>query len=386
LSVTTHRAPIVDFYQHLLSTTLPLWFLDHHQANSLIARLSPVLASKGTPSQQLHSHLLSGLLLAQYGKRYAETATKRFLAARKEAVVQKDYSVRCANHKLQMLWCLHRGSIRKMHHHARKAMTHATPKQFWEKGFIAWSDLNFFWLDGQLQEFKNQVDRLRQQYRRSNSSSMTLWCSVYPAAALELILDDVAGAYSAIREAEKYVEFDSMTQPVFFYWLTQMNLELYGEDLSAAERLIYQRWKWVEHSGLLGLGNFAFLAYSVRINLYLQLLRQNPAERHYIFEIQNLLARLRQLPYQAYHSVASAYQLLLDAIMHGCSDFSTWQPVKDRLRQNGLSLYAVALQWHESLYAEGLSSSEIKDHLRSQGVKSPERLMNIILPLPQANA
>ncbi|MFO0939441.1 MAG: hypothetical protein U0930_01605 [Pirellulales bacterium] len=386
LSVTSHRTPIVDFYQHLLSTVLPLWFLDHHQANSLIARLSPVLASKGTPSQLLHSHLLSGLLLAQYGKRYAETATKRFLAARKEAVDQKEQSVRCANHKLQMLWCLHRGSIRKMHHHARKALTHATTRQFWERGFIAWNDLNFFWLDGQLQEFITHVDRLRQLHGRSNSPSMTLWCFAYPAAAIELIQDDVPAAYLAISEAEKYVEFDSMTQPVFFYWLTKINVALYGEDLSAAERLVHQRWKWVEQSGLLGLGNFAFLAFSVRINLYLQLLRRDPTERHFIFEIQNLLARMQQLPYQAYHAVASAYQLALDAIMHGCLDFTAWQPVKYRLRQNGLSLYAMALHWHESLYADGQSSNEIKDCLRSQGVKSPERLMNIILPLPQANA
>lgn len=386
LTVTNNRPPIVDFHQHLLSTALPLWFLDHHQANLLIARISAVLTSKGNPSQQLHSHLLSGLLLAQYGKRYAETATKRFLAARKEAVAQNDCSVRCANHMLQMLWCLHRGSIRKMHHHARRALTYATPKQFWERAYIAWNDLNFFWLNGQLTEFRNQLHRLRQQRRRADCPSMALWCSAHPGTLMELFEDDFESARLAIREAKQYCEFDSMTQPVFFWWLAQVNLELYNGDLATADRLMRQRWKWVSDSGLLGLGNFAFLAYSAKINLNLLQFRQNPNERHFVFEVQNLLAQMQQLPYQAYHAVACAYQLVLDATMHGRADFSAWQTVKHRLRQNGLSLYAMALQWHESLYADSQTTGGTAGYLRSQGVVSPEKLMNIILPLPQADA
>lgn len=375
------KAPLVEFNQRLLSTVLPLWYLNHEQASSMIARLSAVFATHGSLDQRLHSQLLTGLLLAQYGKTYAESTTLRFTNARKQVITSGSLSVRCANDILQMIWCFHRGAIRKMHHHANKAQRSATPLQSWEQAFIAWNQLNYYWLDGRLQEFAKQVERLRQHNVRASCSTFELWSQSFPANLIALIENDPDRSETALQQFGRHVEFDTMTQPAFYCWLSQVQVELYRNNLDFADKAIQQRKKWLRHSGLLGLTGFAFLAITTQVNLHLLRLRENQSDKQIAGVARQLISQLRQLPSRAYQSVGVAYQLVLDAMQYGNADFSQWQPTKEKLRQSGLSLYAQALQWHESLYA-GDSSSNISQYMQAEGVSAPERLMNLILPLP----
>ncbi len=377
----------INLNDHLLSSTLPLWFLDHDQANSLIARLVAFLRSQGTYAQRTQCTLLSGLLLAFYGRRYVEGANRRFVVGRRMASRQQSQSGKIANSIVQMLWCLHRGSMRKMYQHARRVNSITISGRLWEQAFVQWNSLYCLWFDGRFAELFAEVKSLRERFDRCQQPMLGFWSNSFPSIQADLVTGNIQRAEQAIESSKHLVQSEVLVQPTFYHWLTQVNVALYQGNVDLAQSTIQEQWKWVAQSGLLGLGFFAMMAYGARINANLLRLRNRQEDRWIITEIHQDIAQLRQLPYRSFHWIAMAYQLIVDAHGNGSIDRSQWQAVKAALARSGLSLYAQALQWHESLYAGTSDLPEnIIDSLCKQGCAEPSRLMNLILPLPAANA
>lgn len=378
----------INLNDHLLSSTLPLWFLDHDQANSLIARLVAVLRSQGNSSQRAQCKLLSGLLLVFYGRRYVESANRRFTAGRRLISRQESQSGKVASNILQMLWCLHRGSMRKMYQHAQRANSNAVSGNLWEQAFVQWNCLHCLWFGGRFTELSAEANALRESFDRCQQPMLGFWSNSYPAIQADLVTGNMQRAEQAIESSREFFRSEALVQPVFYHWLTQVQVALYQGNADLAQSTIQEQWKWVTQSGLLGLGFFSLMAHSARINANLLRLRNQQEDRWIVTEIQQDIAQLRQLPYRSFHWVASAYQLIIEARVNGSMDRSQWQAAKIALARSGLSLYAQALQWHESLYAgtNDLPLESIIDCLRQQGCAEPSRLMNLILPLPAANA
>lgn len=378
----------INFNDHLLSSVLPLWFLDHDQANSLIARLVAVLRSQGNSSQRAQGTLLSGLLLTFYGRRYVESANRRFTAGRRLISRQESQSGKVAISILQMLWCLQRGAIRKMHHHVRRSSLNATSGNLWEQAFVQWNSLHCLWFGGRFAELAGEVNTLRDRCDRCQQPMLGFWSNSFPAIQADLVSGNIPRAEQAIESSRDLVQSEALVQPTFYHWLTRVQVALYQGNAELAQSTIQEQWKWVAQSGLLGLGFFSLMAHSARINANLLRLRNRQEDHWIVGAIQQDIAQLRQLPYQSFHWIATAYQIIVDARVNGTMDRSQWQAAKVALARSGFSLYAQALQWHESLYAgtNDLPHESIIDSLRQQGCAEPGRLMNLILPLPTANA
>ncbi len=112
-----------------------------------------------------------------------------------------------------------------------------------------------------------------------------------------------------------------------------------------------------------------------------------PSQRAVLFKrADDCIRNLRRLQEPCFLSIAGAQTLVTDAARGRIADQSRWSAVVDKLYSNKLDLFALALAWHQSLYAPKLTAAEMQQcaeqDFRDRGCVNPTKLMQLILPLP----
>jgi hypothetical protein len=374
----------------LLQSVTPLWFLEHDQAGALVARLATLSEdSAHSLAFKNQASLLACLLLSQSGLGHHQRTVQRLQLGIR--ITKQLATADAANCQLiMMIWCLQQGRFRAALRHAEKAKKGLGYAPSWERLFIAWNETNLYWLSGRLKELLNLAEMIRDENRPLRQPMFEFWANVCPTVFADLVVDDVEQACTRIASTRSFVESEPLMQPKCHHWFSTVAVELYTDDWEAANRALDEQWRWFIHCGLHRFANLALAAYSLRINVELQRIRGQNMTRQQTTRVQHWITELKQTGFPALGHLADAYMLVFQAQLHGCRDFSQWQRVQAGLKQSGLTLYAQALQWHESLYADSSAGHRWQElaiaSFREQGCVAPQRLMNLILPLPTKDA
>jgi hypothetical protein len=127
----------------------------------------------------------------------------------------------------------------------------------------------------------------------------------------------------------------------------------------------------------------------------------------YLHDARSELKRLTKLDQPTFLVYASALKLAIDAAAGQVAAPEHWQAVLQEARHHRLGLLVIAIQWHAAHWhtaqahttqgratqahaaalqqaAGGYDFSDARQQLLDEGCLNPERLMNVILPLPHA--
>ncbi|MCR9291765.1 MAG: hypothetical protein NXI32_03540, partial [bacterium] len=93
------------------------------------------------------------------------------------------------------------------------------------------------------------------------------------------------------------------------------------------------------------------------------------------------MLKLEHPPFVAY---GRAFCLIVNALAGSVDEPHEWLETIDQLERFGHSQFANALRWHAGIYLEDHQSlsHQARAALIEQGCVSPEKLVDVIIPLP----
>ncbi len=390
LSASPSDEPLFsELDQCLNRVSLPLTFLDNQLGPDLILRLKDQAQRRGSEFDRSLAVLHWGMLLSLAGGRWRKTALK-WLACGRRLAAQSGGPAALGSAQLCMfIWHIQRGLPGRAMLHGRKAINRLTrePRNLqWEIQFVQWGLLGCCWNTAQLDELRKSTQQLRQSAIDRSDPMSQFWMNVAAAHLADLVADDVTRAQQAIEISEQAISNQSFQSPRFFLWLTRIQQALYEGQPERAHRLLQDDWRRLENSYVFRTNHYRWMALCLRLCCNLVCLRERCGNvSQTIKDTRRSIRRLARLSDPAFAAYAAAFQLVLDATLGRQAPDHSWQSATDRLTHQGHLLPAAALCWHRNL-----NESETNEVLASvpglftdQGCVAPQKLMNIILPLPR---
>jgi hypothetical protein len=252
-----------------------------------------------------------------------------------------------------------------------------------------------------IEELMRLVECMRQENASLRMHSVQVWASAFPAC-LQEIQQSTELTQETLLAADSFALFGDIadfehqcSSYAFYNYLTQVQCALYSGNAQTAWQLIERVQVKLDQSGLLNQGLHSLWQYCMRVNAALLLLNSADDHSHQSknarlsrFELE--VSRLRKLPHRPLQLIADAYQLLVKAHRNQPEDAQHWNRIAAALRQQGLSLYANALDWHQGLFTPTPAGKQLSldacERFSAAGFLDPRRLMNLIIPLPQSHA
>lgn len=368
----------------------PLLFLNTSLGADVITALAVISQQRGSQADRSMA-LLRWANLLSFGSRNEKTNAITWLrTGRRLARKSKSPQAIALCQLTNMLWSLQTGQLRKgirQGHRAIKAYDDAQLGQQWEAGFVNWALLGIYWYMGQLRTLATQTALLRQAAARRNDTMLTFWMHTHAAHIIDLIDDNPQQGRQSLELAQSCMGDQRFQSPKFFLWLTEVRQQLYEQDACSARVSMDQHWQTLRQSSLMKIKHYAWLAYKIRLCCQLACMKCSPEDKaHWLAESHQCLKQLKQLGVPKLQVVNNAQALVVSAASNQIANQTEWSNGVQRLKESHFDLFAYALQWHQSLYATGQQAKQLRleaqSFFASQGCVQPEKLMDIILPLP----
>jgi hypothetical protein len=203
----------------------------------------------------------------------------------------------------------------------------------------------------------------------------------------DLLVDQPAAGRRALANIEPDVLNQPFESPRYFLWISELRQELYEGNANAAWRILESGWPQFIESPLSNLAHYKWVANSLRVCCCLASVTNQPERKDLFLKDANATCkRLNSIPEPLFAMVAKSQELVVKAAQGTIAPRTRWAEIIELLRRSDMSLFAVATAWHASIYwpdsdftADGKSAEQI---FRDQDVAAPDKLMQLILPLP----
>lgn len=384
------RDPLSPLEACLNRLSFPLTFLDNQLGPDLILRMLNKSEQRGNLFDQSLAIINWCILLSFAGRRWRKKAipwirTGRELARRSGSPAARGYA-----HLCMFVWNAQKGQPRQSVRHAVAAINwfQREPRNFqWEIQFLNWGVLGCFWDTCQLTKLRVATEDLRCSAIDRSDAMSQFWMNVAASHSSDLASDDLPRARRTLELASVAIFNQTFQPPRFFLWLSRVHQALYEGNPTEAHRILMQDWANLKRSYALGTNHFRWLALCQRMSCNLILIREQGRTTASVRDAKKCLRHMAKLEEPAFVAHEKAFRLLLDAALGRIAPNSQWQAVVDELHRLDQNLYGFALRWHQSLYANGDAAeqmrSEAESAFRAEGCVAPEKLLDIILPLPK---
>lgn len=379
-----------DIERCLNRVASPLTFLDNQLGPELILQLEKLSCSIGDQSDRAHARIRMAILLSFAGKRWRKIAAHRMRVGRQLAAQSGHELSRAIGHLCMFVWHTQRGTLHKAERSAGVALElfeRCGETTQWDQQFIKWGVLGCHWNSLQLRKLKTAVADLRDSAIKRDDPMSVFWLHVTAAHWSDLVSDQTDAARASLKIAENAIASDTFQAPRFFVWLTKIHLHLYESDHESAQRLLWEDWRELSRSMVLSTNHMSWLALHTRICCDLLSAVKEPAKKKYwardAQRCAKKMLKLEERPFIAYGRVLG---LVADAAAEKQRPLAEWDAAIAELETLNRHLLANAARWHRSLYSppeEADTFRQIaKSSFENEGCIQPERLLNMILPLP----
>lgn len=378
--------PFSEIEQCLNRISGPLGFLDDNLGERLIARMFRLAMHRGTNFDRAIAIMRWALVLSYSPARSRRLPLHWIRLARKLARNSGSQNARALVHVCMFLWHSLQGRFNTSLHYARRAerlYEAQYASDTWETGFVCWICLAHLWYLGRLKELCDKTLTYRQDATQRTDTMWMYWMHVNAAHVADLIRDDTAAGSRALDSARAVLSDNAFETPQVLLWVSHVRQILYEGDARRARQKLLDEWSKVESSRLTKVSYYSWLVRYLRIICNLACMAEDPAQRAlYVQDSRLELKRLFKLRQPTFLVYADALKLVVDAAAGNVAPSEDWQAVLQAARQQQLGLLVVAIQWHAEHWHPTGFLSAARQRLRDEGCVNPERLMTIILPLP----
>ncbi len=387
---TREIKPFTTLEQSLTRLSAPLTFLDNQLGPDLILRLNDLSMRRGSAFDHAQVMVRTAILLSFGGARWRPVALRRLRLGRALARQTRVASARASGYFCMFIWSVQRGDHLRALRHGKRALElfqQGQQNAQWEIQFLNWIMLDCYWYANRHRELREQLALLRESARRRADPMSSYWMNVNAAIWSSLALDEAAQARQALEISAAAIANQSFQSPRFFLWLSRVQLANYEGDWQAAQDLLQADWQKLKSSFVLGTNHYLWMALSVRLCTDLVSHRNDPGNPRWLQDARHTAKRMEGLADRVFAAYGRAFSLVVQAAGGRVADQETWRASTQQLHAYGHPLMAVAVQWHQSLYAPADSSrrlqAEAEAALRGEGCRAPRHLLDIVLPLPR---
>ncbi len=366
-----------------------LVFLDIGLGTNLIMALANASAHRGSESDRAITMLRWGTLVA-LGSRHARLKSSKWIrSGRRLAKLSGNANAIALSQVCTFVWLFAHGRFHRAQFHGLKSLNFyraAGLTHQWEYGFIQWMLLIQNWYSGELKSLVDATKELRIQWQDNRDVMWSFWIHTHSAHLADLITDQPAEGRRAICMVKSEVQ-QAFQSPSYFLWVSEVRQELYEGNLESALKIKEEGWSLFTESRLSNLTHYIWVANSLRLCCCLASAKSNPrAKEASLREANSICRQLRSIQDPLFSLVAEAQELVVRAAQGKVAPRNRWSKVIEELRRSDISLFALATAWHASLHwphddfiGDGISAEQ---RFRDQGCPAPEKLMQVILPLP----
>jgi hypothetical protein len=213
------------------------------------------------------------------------------------------------------------------------------------------------------------------------------WMHCHTAHLTDLVLDRPADGRRSLDIAQQSVDGQAFESPRFFLWISELRQLLYEENSSAATRQLDLTWPMLVSSSMLRINHYKWMAYCIRLCCHLSDAKRVPQQKAAsLKQAAKCIRVLLKLNEPNFNTIAKAQALVVEAAHGRVASQQEWEAVVLQLRTSKLDLYAMALAWHQALYAPADVASAMQEQAEqaflARGCAAPRKLMQLILPLP----
>ncbi|MGN6546337.1 MAG: hypothetical protein ACTHK7_14885, partial [Aureliella sp.] len=380
--------PFSEIEQCLNRITGPLAFLDAGLGGELIARMFLIALQKGTSFDRSIAFLRWALVLPYLGPRARMQATRWIRLARALARRSGSQNARALAHVCMFLWHSLQGHFHTSIRYAQRAerlYDNEYASDTWETGFVSWISLHHLWYLGRLKELCTKTMSLRHDATQRTDTMWMYWMHVNGAHLADLIGDDIEEGRRSLASAEALLTDKVFETPQILLWMSHVRQLLYEGDALAAHRLLIKNWPSVQANRFLSITYYEWLVRYLRIVCDLACAAKEPARRGvYLHDARRELRRLLKMKPRTFVLYAQALELAVEAASGGAPVIERWDRVLEAARRHRLDLLVLALEWHQAFWHPTGAANAARQRFLDEGCANPERLMNLILPLPHA--
>lgn len=384
------QVPFTSSEQCLNRIGTPLAFLDLELGSRLVIALAQIAAERGTNSDRALA-ILRWAIMASLSNKVGRRTTLRCLRLGKQLARQSGNSSALAlGRTCSFLWLLMQGRFVESLRQGEKALSlyqSAELANQWEVGFVQWGLLSHYWHLGQYHRLKEATENLRLQATQRADGMWTYWMYSHSAHLTDLVRDDVEQAARSLIAASASIDQQPFQSPRFFLWMSHVRQSLYEGDCAKAATKLQSEWPQFSQSSLSGVVHYAWLAYSLRLCCHLAMLREHPelGSVHRTIAAQ-CLKQLSSYRESSFAMTAEAQTLAYESMLGKPAAPIRWERAIEKLESLGFHTMALAVLWHSSLYLPPERAARVREEARngflSRGCANPDRIMELILPLP----
>lgn len=379
--------PLTEMQQCLNRISGPLTFLDGRLGGELIARMFRLTLQRGTSFDRAIASMRWAIVLSHGSAKHRWRAIRWMRLGRKLARQSGSQNARALSHVSMFLWHSLQGRFHASLRYARRA-EHLYQTQYasdtWETGFVCWICLGHLWYLGKLKELCAKTQTYRQDANQRNDAMWIYWMHVNSAHSADLIRDHVEQGRQSIESAQAVLPTNVFGTPQILLCLTRVRQLLYEGDPLAARHELLRQWTRAESSSFMRVAYYQWLVRYLRITCDLACARHDAGQAAvYLHDARGQIRRLMKLDQATFLVYANALKLVTDAAAGQVPPLEQWQAVLADARQFKLGLLETAVQWHTQHW-HAPQCADPRGQLLEEGCVNPERLMDVILPLPYA--
>ena len=367
-----------------------LFFLEIGLGSSLIMALANASAHRGSDSDRAITLLRWGVLIALGSRRTRSKSAKWIRSGRRLAKISGNANAIALAQVCTFVWLFAHGRFHRAQLHGIKSLNiyrAAGLTHQWEYGFIQWMLLIQQWYAGEFKALVDATKELRIQWQHNPDLMWSFWVHTNSAHLTDLILDHPEEGRRSIAIVEAEVKHQAFQSPRYFLWLSQMRQELFEGNTDAAISVRDHGWKLFLESRVSNFTHYMWGANCLRLCCCLAAVKSHPEMKDSLLrEATGICKQLRSTQDPLFSLVAEAQELVVRAAQGRIAPRSRWAEVVERLSRSDMRLFSLATAWHASIHwpEDNLSSNakSAEQTFREQGCNAPEKLMQLILPLP----
>ena len=385
VGLAREEVPLDEFYKLLNRLAVPLTILDSQFGTDMIVRMKRRTEKTGSATDRAIAVIHFGTLLTLAGGPGLRKGM-RWLRHGHELANKSNSSTAIALfHFCLLLIDVQYGKLGRV---ARRAelvqhwMDREARSMNWESQFVAWCISAYYWYTMQLSEGYSYVQETRESADERCDSVAQLLMRSGTAFLVDLVQDEEEAAEQSIVFQSNNFATQQYQSPWFYCWINRIQFALYRGKVGEALELLNTEWSRLARTCSFQGQHYRFVLLCLRLCAEMQSLVLSDSQfESSLTQCMKFAKQLSNLESSAYALYSRGFTLVLQTYRGKVAPTEKWYSIIKSAENKQHFLFANALRWHYEI-TTGEKDRVARQKLVEAGCVKPEKLMNLLLPLP----
>ena len=386
IDLAREEIPLDKIYKVLNRLAVPLTILDSQFGTDMIVRMKRRTEKTGSVTDRAIAVIHFGTLLTLTGGLGLRKGMRWLRHGHELAKRSNSSTASALFHFCLLLIDAQYGKLGRV---ARRAalvqhwMDREPRSMNWESQFVAWCMSAYYWYTMRLSEGYNYAQEARKSADERSDSMTQFLMRSGTAFLVDLARDDEKAAERSLVFQANNFATQQYQSPWFYCWINRIQFALYRRKSNDALDLLNAEWSRLAQSYVFQGQHYRFIVLCLRLCAEMQSLVGSDSQfESSLTRCMKFAKQLSNLESNAYALYGRGFTLVLKTYRGEVAPPQQWHAIIGSLESKQHSLFANALRWHHEIET-GEEKRVARQKLVDAGCVQPEKLMNLMIPLPE---